>query len=98
MHDLEPVAVRHLGLAERRARHDLEIALDGDSLRVDAKLAEHRRDGRAGGDPALLAVDADAQQYRRIRCRHDCRSYRGASRRRPPPAWPSAGFSTEDKR
>ena len=45
--------------SKRRARNDLEIALDGNAQRVEAQLADQLGDADAFNDPAMLAVDAD---------------------------------------
>ena len=46
-HDLVIVAVLDLHFAERRARHDLEIALDRNAQRVEAELADQLGDADA---------------------------------------------------
>src|SRR5688572_10866859 len=59
--DLIFVAILHLDLAQGRARHDLEIALDRDLGRVEPELQRQLGNAEAGRDAAMLAVDADRE-------------------------------------
>src|SRR5688572_23973082 len=46
--DLIFVAILHLDLAQRRARHDLQIALDRDLGRLESELERQLGDAEAG--------------------------------------------------
>ena len=59
MHDLERVAVLNGYVAQAGARHDLEVALDGNLDRVEAKLAQHPCNGHCTRQTAVLTVDAN---------------------------------------
>src|SRR5688500_1434171 len=59
MDDFERIAVRDRRFVQSRARDDGKVALDRHPRRVDAELAQHGGDGRAGCDAAWLAVDDD---------------------------------------
>jgi len=48
VHDLKLVALGKPGALIGALRHDLEIALDRDLARVEAKLGQQRRDGQRG--------------------------------------------------
>jgi hypothetical protein len=58
-HDLVIVAVLDPDLAEGRARHDLEVALDRHASRLQAELEREIGDADALGHPPGLAVDRD---------------------------------------
>jgi hypothetical protein len=59
MHDLQLVAILDQHGIQRRARHDLQIALDRDLRRIEAKLPRQARKRQPRRHPAMLAVDAD---------------------------------------
>src|SRR6185295_3402500 len=61
MDDLEGVPFRHPNLAESRARHDREVALDRDLPGVHPELAQHLCDGHSDCHPARVAVDVDRE-------------------------------------
>jgi hypothetical protein len=59
MDDFKIVAILDLHLGNRRARNDLDIALDRDAERIEAKLAKQVRDADSAGHPAVLAIHSD---------------------------------------
>ena len=60
MHDLQPVAIVHGDIAERRTRHDLQIALDRHLGGVEPERADERSNALARGNAARLAIDMNA--------------------------------------
>jgi hypothetical protein len=60
MHNLEIVTVLNPSLAERRARHDLQIALDRDPHGIEAEAAYHLGNGGVAGYSAVLAIDPNS--------------------------------------
>ena len=61
MDDLIVVTVLYPHLPERRARHDLKVALDGHSQRVEAELIQHLGNGDFTWHAAMLAIDPDSK-------------------------------------
>src|SRR3546814_19228737 len=60
-HDLEIVAILDSHVDERRARHELHIAVHGDLGRLEAQLGGELRDRHPRRHPAVLAVAPDRQ-------------------------------------
>ena len=63
MHDFERIPVRDLHVTQGRARHNLEIPLNSDALRVEPKLHQHCRDAYAGSHSLWLSIDPDGKEF-----------------------------------
>src|SRR6187549_3196057 len=60
--DLELVAIFHPDLAERRARHDLEVALDRDLGRLEPQFERQFGERQSGAHAPMLAIDPDRKR------------------------------------
>jgi len=61
MHDFIRIAVLDADIAQRRARHDLQVPLNGNALRIQSQLGQHRGDADPARDSALLAIHPDSK-------------------------------------
>ena len=59
MHDLEVVTVLDHHVRQRRARHDLHVALHRDLLGHEPQFGREFGEAQPGGDALVLAVDGD---------------------------------------
>jgi len=61
MHDLISVAVLNADIVQRRARHDLQVPLNGNALRIQSQLAQHAGDADPARHSTLLAIHPDSK-------------------------------------
>ena len=59
VHDLQVVAILDLHIRQRRARHDLHVALDRDLLRYEPQFGREFGEAQPSSDALVLAVDGD---------------------------------------
>jgi hypothetical protein len=65
--DLEAITVDENGSGMLRARHDLAVALDGDTLAGETELTDQHFDGGSVGELPRISIDdyVDARRHRR---------------------------------